>query len=139
MRLKIPKKVFEVLIEIATKSSDEIVFIGVGNAKEGDIIISEFFKCRNIAENTKIEFKADPLCIYTAYKYAEKNGLEIAAIIHSHPAPPYPSSLDMKNMRLWDIPWIIIDSLTGASKAWRVDDNVVEVPMEFVDDDCGRN
>ncbi|MEM0027659.1 MAG: M67 family metallopeptidase [Ignisphaera sp.] len=139
MRLKTSKKVFEALIEMATRSSEEIVLIGIGSTKGSDIIISELFKCKNVAENTRIEFKADPLCIYTAYKYAEKNGLEIVAVIHSHPTPPYPSNLDMKSMRLWNIPWIIIDSSTGASKAWIVNNNVVEIPIELIDDDCGRN
>jgi proteasome lid subunit RPN8/RPN11 len=61
-------------------------------------------------------------------KALEKAGDEydIMGIIHSHPAPPYPSSIDRENMKLWPVVWLIVDSRVGNYKAW-IGDREIEI------------
>jgi len=55
------------------------------------------------------------------------------ALIHSHPAPPNPSIKDLNGMRLWPIPWVIVDSRACRVKAWLLTSTgVYEVKLEFI-------
>ena len=118
MKLVIRDDTLKDVIRKCVGSVIEKVFIGIGTASNDVTNVVEVFECPNIADNPFIRFVADPQCIYRVYKYAEERGMDIAVLIHSHPASPYPSNLDLKGMELWDIPWIIVDSRTGSVKAW---------------------
>jgi len=74
---------------------------------------SEKYKVKKVlpAENilnSPISFKIDPVFLFEAYRKAEEENLELVSIFHSHPAPPFPSSLDLKYMFLNPVPWIIL-------------------------------
>jgi proteasome lid subunit RPN8/RPN11 len=74
-----------------------------------------------VAENidrSSVSFSIDPLRLLKVYTEAEKEGLEVVGIFHSHPAPPSPSPLDLKYMALNPGVWLIMSSLNGAIKAY---------------------
>ena len=62
--------------------------------------------------NSRIQFKINPLLVLAESEKAEKEGLELVGFFHSHPAPPYPSEIDIKNMKLWTNTFWLIFSLT---------------------------
>ena len=61
--------------------------------------------------NSRIQFKINPLLVLAESEKAEKEGLELVGFFHSHPAPPYPSEIDIKNMKLWTNTFWLIFSL----------------------------
>lgn len=62
--------------------------------------------------NSSIKFEINPLLVLTESEKAEKEGLELVGFFHSHPAPSYPSEIDIKNMKLWTNTLWLIFSLT---------------------------
>jgi proteasome lid subunit RPN8/RPN11 len=112
----------------------ERVFFCVGVRKGEKYIVRACRECPNIAKNPRVEFVADPVCTYKVITEAEERGEEVVSIAHCHPASPRPSLKDLRGMRLWRIPWVIVDSTTGSYAAWiiGVDDKVVEVKVETV-------
>ncbi len=55
-------------------------------------------------------FEMEPLEMVRAIDDAEKRGLEVVGIFHSHlKCPPRPSGRDLKGMRLWPVVWLIVD------------------------------
>lgn len=132
MLITISKSLFEYVVRECIYTEVEKVFLAVGVVEEGVTRVLEVVECRNIAENPRVEFVADPQCMYRVFKYAEGKGLDIVALVHSHPAPPHPSALDIKGMRLWSTPWIIVDSRNGSAKAWILKNGVTEIPIQVV-------
>ncbi|MDK6028307.1 Mov34/MPN/PAD-1 family protein [Ignisphaera sp. 4213-co] len=113
----------------------ERIFFGIGKIEVSAYRIVDIIECKNIAKNPETEFLADPMCMYNVYKQAEGKGLEIIALIHSHPADPVPSNLDLKNMRLWEVPWIIINNVKGSYKAWTYNKEKGLEEIEIVEED----
>lgn len=128
----IDKNKFEKIINECKGINIEKIYIAIGIFKENLIKIIEIIECKNIAKNPIIEFKADPQCLYKIIKYAEEKKLEIVALIHSHPALPCPSFIDIKGMKFWRIPWIIIDYRSGNTKAWILkNEEIIEIPIKL--------
>lgn len=126
---------FNELINKVISSDLELVFIGTGRSNGHDFIVEEVHECRNISDIPKVRFYADPLCIYEVYKRASSSDRSILLLAHSHPAPPEPSLDDLYNMRTWAIPWLIISSSTGESKAWIFEnEKLIEINIEI--DNC---
>lgn len=132
MKLVINGKLLQQIVSQCVNSLIEKVFIGVGVVSENIYKVDYIQECRNISLTPLTKFMVDPNCLINLYRLAEKEKKEITVIIHSHPAPPTPSYEDLKNMRLWRIPWIIIDSRGGEYRAWIVvDKDVKEVEIYF--------
>ena len=107
--------------EIVGKSKGSVierVFIGVGLMKGDEAHVLSIHECPNVARDPRVEFKAEPTCLYNVILSAESRGLDIVLLIHSHPAPPQPSSLDLEGLKTWRKPWLIVDSRTGDYRAW---------------------
>ncbi len=62
---------------------------------------------------SRTEFSIDPVIQYRLLVEAEERGEELVCIFHSHPAPPYPSSKDIHNMKLNPVVWLIASKMTG--------------------------
>ena len=115
-------------------SAVERVFFGIGVVEGGVHKVSEVFECPNISPTPGTRFVADPMCVYKLFRYAEARGMEIVLLIHSHPAPPNPSAEDLRGMRLWRIPWLIVSSLDGSYKVWILSNGELsEVCVEVID------
>ena len=73
-------------------------------------------------------FMVDPEEQYQLLIEAENLGEELVCIFHSHPAPPFPSRRDQKNMRLNPVAWLIAskESGTWVSKAFMMEDDQIQ-------------
>ena len=61
---------------------------------------------------------------------AEKNGLDIIGIFHSHPkSEPSPSNTDIKLMKGNPVPWVIYSGLTNDMKAYLLESEVIQIPI----------
>lgn len=89
----------------------------VGERKGDEYIVKRVYFSKNIA-NSPVTFKMSSEDIYRADELAEREKLEIIGLFHSHPAPPCPSKLDLKFMEYWPVPWLIINGIDGATKAY---------------------
>ncbi|MFW9863830.1 MAG: M67 family metallopeptidase [Candidatus Thorarchaeota archaeon] len=104
-----------------------------GFVKDNDVIVSHIELVPNTAKS-RTSFSVDPETEYRLLVEAEERGEDLVGIFHSHPAPPRPSSSDLRNMRLNPVVWIISSKLTGnwKSRAFILDeDNLKEVDLDL--------
>ena len=102
-----------------------------GRVQDNDVVVNHVELVQNIAES-KTSFSVDPEVEYKLLVEAEERGEDLVGIFHSHPAPPKPSSSDLRNMRLNPVVWVISSKLTGCwiSRAFILDeDNLKEVGL----------
>ncbi|MEM4311589.1 MAG: M67 family metallopeptidase [Nitrososphaerales archaeon] len=99
---------FKMLIEHAKRNYPfEACALLFGKIKGNTYRVNKVLLAENIL-NSSVSFKIDENFLLNAYENAEKEGLDLVAIFHSHPALPYPSSLDKKFMALNPVPWVIL-------------------------------
>jgi len=80
----------------------------------------------NVLRST-VRFEIDPKAFYDAFMQADRDGLEFIGLFHSHPAPAYPSSVDLEFMRLWgDAVWLIMSSTDNNFAAFQMSDDKVK-------------
>ncbi|MDQ2686199.1 MAG: Mov34/MPN/PAD-1 family protein, partial [Thermoproteota archaeon] len=52
------------------------------------------------------------------YKIAEKKGLSVIGVFHSHPSDPIPSETDKVYMQINPVPWIIRSTTTNEMRCF---------------------
>ena len=88
------------------------------------------FPLRNVAESPERRYLADPGGVARALKAIDADGLVLVAIYHSHPrGGAEPSRADLAGAA-WDVPYLIVDGVTGRMRAWRLLGGAREVPLE---------
>ncbi len=125
-RLLIPRKDFDKFIRLVSSSNIEVGGVLIGRIEENLYICDRIVVGENIL-NSPIEFRLSDEFLANIILSLRDNE-DIIGIIHSHPAPPVPSLIDRKYMRLWPIIWVIIDSNTLKYKGWFGD---LEVDIDF--------
>jgi proteasome lid subunit RPN8/RPN11 len=73
---------------------------------------------KNSDASPTTRFRIDPQELINGYLRAEKMGLNVVGIFHSHPAPPIPSSTDKIFMEINPVVWLIYSTLTNESRAY---------------------
>jgi [CysO sulfur-carrier protein]-S-L-cysteine hydrolase len=88
---------------------------------------------RNVDESP-VTFSIDSTELLHAYDLAEKKGMQVIAIFHSHPAKPSPSSTDIKFMQINPVVWLIYSTTESQLKAFVHDDNdiVREIAIRII-------
>ncbi len=134
LRIVFPHDLLGRLVGELKHCSIERVFFCVGVRRDDTYFVEDCVECPNVSKAPRVEFTADPVCTYRVIVEAEGKGREVVVIAHCHPARPRPSMKDLKGMKLWKVPWIIVDSTTGDYAAWIMgeDDEIVEVKVETV-------
>ncbi|HII60475.1 M67 family metallopeptidase [Pyrococcus horikoshii] len=130
MILVLPKNIIEEIITRSRESKIEICGFIFGT-KNGERFIGKEVEFIRNRLNSSVEFEMDPEEMINALERAERKGLEVVTIFHSHlNCPPYPSKKDIKGMENWRIPWLIV-SLKGDMKAFilRSNNEVEEVKI----------
>ena len=103
-----------------------------GNISEHSITVDYIELVPNESTSGITSFKVNPEEQYRLLEEAEERNEELVCVFHSHPAPPFPSTTDRRNMKLNPVVWLIASKVSGIweSRAFlMVDDAVEEVMM----------
>jgi proteasome lid subunit RPN8/RPN11 len=78
-------------------------------------------------------FEIHPEIVVKRILESEKDGLDFIGLFHSHRAPAYPSSIDIKSMKLWgDAIWLILALIDGKFAAFQmIDEKIEEVALQI--------
>ena len=115
-----------------TNLPNEAAALIFGNVSEYSIHATQIELVLNESSSTVTSFKVNPEEQYRLLIEAEERDEELVCIFHSHPAPPYPSKTDRRNMRLNPVVWLIASKDSGAweSRAYiLLNDEVEEVQL----------
>ncbi len=128
----ISKEKMNLLLEKSKKSEKELGALLFGRI-EGNRAIVHLIKLLRYSERSTTHFIADPFFLLKSFSEAEKMGLELIGIFHSHPAPPAPSTADLRYMELNPVVWVIVDNTNLAVGAYVLESSgLSEVRIEVV-------
>jgi len=96
-----------------------------GKTTQREAIVKRVVAVPNILKSAT-HFEIDSEVFFDAFMQADEQELEFIGLFHSHPAPAYPSSVDLKFMRLWgDAVWLILSSIHDNFAAFQMTDGKV--------------
>jgi len=96
--------------------------------KEDEVL--DIFFTDNI-EESPINFTISNEQLIEAYKIAEDQNVEIVGIFHSHPnSDAFPSNTDKKFMQSNPVAWIIYSGINKNFKAYILESDSIEIPIE---------
>jgi len=104
------------------------VLIGI---REDDVItVKEIVEIENIAESPFL-FEMSPEGLYKAWMDAERKGMDVVAVFHTHPAGnARPSAFDLEGLKQTGLPWVIV-GIDGI-KAFIYRSGIEEVEIELL-------
>lgn len=98
----------------------------------GKSSITEIVPMTN-ADRSPYSFSIEPSELLSAYDKAEKSGLQVIGIYHSHPGKPSPSATDKKYMELNPVVWLIYSTTEERFSAFISDGGVDKVDLNIRD------
>ena len=121
MILQLTKEQLQLLREEARRSHPvEACALLFGKLTKGDAVVTKIIVAPNVLRST-VRFEIDPQVVYTTFEQADQEELQFIGLFHSHPAPPNPSNIDLKYMRLWgDAVWLILSSIDDSIAAFQM-------------------
>ena len=94
MKLSIRQEYLSMVIKRARKSKIEICGLLFGRKSQGELLVEEVVEVPN-SLSSEMGFRMEPTEVIRAIENAEKKGLELVGIYHSHlRCPPLPSEKD---------------------------------------------
>ena len=109
------------------KEPNESCAILFGKNENSRFITKDVFLTDNV-EQSPVSFTISNDDLIKAYEYAEKNGLEIIGIFHSHPdSAAYPSGTDQKYMETNPVPWISFSNITDEFRGYILESAVIPI------------
>ena len=126
-KITLSQSIKKTLIQHAeNENPNESCAILYGN---GDTV-SDVFLTKNI-EESPVNFTISNDQLIEGYKIAEEKKLQVIGIFHSHPnSEAYPSSTDKKFMHSNPVVWIIYSGVNKNFKAYVLESDVLEIPIE---------
>ena len=104
------------------------ILFGTSNDKTWET--TDIFLTENI-DKSEVNFTISNKQLMEGYTIAEDKGLDIVGIFHSHPnSQPSPSNTDIKLMKGNPVPWIIYSGITKEMKAYLLDSDLIQIPIE---------
>lgn len=91
----------------------------LGQWVDGGAEVRELFLAENSAQSP-VMFRIAPQDLLRGYEQAERVGLEVVGIFHSHPAPAWPSRMDLEYMRINPVIWLIMSMPSGEQRAFQL-------------------
>ncbi len=118
-----------VLKMYAVASEVERVAIMLGVIEGSEARVYSLYEVENL-KGSPVKFEADPWQVVQASKTAEKYGLEIVGVFHTHTScPASPSPKDLEGMKAWPYVWII--ACKDEVRAWVPSEGSArEIPLE---------
>jgi [CysO sulfur-carrier protein]-S-L-cysteine hydrolase len=109
------------------------LLLGNNTNKENEIQVKETLSMKNSDASPTTRFRIDSQELINGYLRAEKMGLNVVGIFHSHPAQPIPSSTDKIFMEINPVVWLIYSTLTNESRAYIFEqEKTREVPLSVI-------
>ena len=104
-----------------------------GKSTQKEVIVQKVVAAPNKLHSTT-RFEIHPETVVEAITEADKEGLDLIGLFHSHPAPATPSIIDHKFMKLWgDAVWVIYSSTNGDLAAYQMKNSEIrEVTIRIV-------
>lgn len=122
----------ELAFEVKKESPNEAVALLFGHRNNGDWVVERVMPVRNSTPSPYM-FSIAPEDIYQAYLWADRNGVELVGIFHSHLGEPYPSSVDVKYMELNAVVWVIAGYGATEFRAYMLSgERVLEVDLVVI-------
>ena len=113
-----------------TEKPNESCAILFGKEENRECTIEKIFLAENI-ENSPVNFTISAEQRLEADRIEKETGLKIIGIFHSHPnSKAYPSNTDKKFMSLNPVVWIIFSGISKEFKAFILDSEILEIPIE---------
>ena len=130
MQLVLTNNQKNILSEHSSKNKpNEACALLFGVTENENLIVKEVFLTKNIDES-KTHFTVANDELIRGYKEAEEKKLEVVGIFHSHPdSEPYPSSTDVKFMKINPVSWLIFSGISSDFKAYGFDSEIFEIPV----------
>jgi [CysO sulfur-carrier protein]-S-L-cysteine hydrolase len=121
----------EMLVRISdeAKPNESCAFL-LGSADGATVV--EILQRKNV-DGSPYSFSIEPAELLEAYDMAEKRGLNVMGIFHSHPGKTTPSPTDMKYMQLNPVTWLIYSSTEQEFAAYLGDDDIKKVEIKIRD------
>lgn len=110
MELEIKRSHLSSILDMAGRSEVEVCGFLFGKREKDSITVEEVCFVGNRLKSP-VAFEMEPMEMVEAMEEAEKRGLEVVGIFHSHlKCPPRPSGRDLRGMELWPVVWFIVDN-----------------------------
>jgi proteasome lid subunit RPN8/RPN11 len=121
------------LLEHAKKTAPaESCALLFGHEESGTSTVKEVFLTQNI-EDSPVNFTISNEELLSGYKQAEKNGLDVIGIFHSHPhSEAMPSSTDREFMIINPVVWMIFSNKENQLNAFVLESEIIPVMIKTV-------
>ncbi|MBI5697396.1 MAG: M67 family metallopeptidase [Thaumarchaeota archaeon] len=122
----------QILIEHAVKSApNESCALLFGNEDSNTCTVKDIFLTEN-TEKSPINFTISNEELLAGYKEAERNGLDVIGIFHSHPhSEARPSMTDKKFMTVNPVIWMIFSNIQSELNAFVLESDIIPVKVEI--------
>ena len=124
----------QLLAHAETQLPQEAVALLFGTFSDDHTLVQHIELLPNDSTNNQTSFSVDPEIQYKLLMAADERGETMVGIFHTHPAPPRPSSSDIKNMKLNPVVWLVASKTTGEwiVRAYVLEkDTPVEIPIKI--------
>ncbi len=103
-----------------------------GNNDDRQFLIKDIFLTKN-SKPSPVNFAISNEELIQAYQEAEKRGLEVIAIFHSHPdSVAYPSSTDLQYMQINPVPWVIYSNASNELMAYILESTIIPLDVTII-------
>lgn len=89
----------------------------LGRREDSRFLLQEVVPTQN-KESSIASFAIDEERLLEIYRIAEKKGLSVIGVFHSHPSDPIPSETDKVYMQINPVPWIIRSTTTNEMRCF---------------------
>lgn len=103
-----------------------------GHEESGTSTVKEVFLTQNI-EDSPVNFTISNEELLSGYKQAEKKGLDVIGIFHSHPySEATPSRTDREFMTINPVVWMIFSNKENQLNAFVLESEIIPVMIKTV-------
>lgn len=122
----------QILIEHAKKTApSESCALLFGKDDTDTATVKEVFLAKNI-ENSPVNFTISNEELLAGYQEAERNGLDVIGIFHSHPhSEAVPSHTDKKFMTINPVIWVIFSNKENQLNAFVLESEMTPVAIKI--------
>ena len=123
----------QILLDHAKKCAPaESCALLFGKEEFGTSTTQQVYLTKNI-ENSPVNFVISNEELLSGYQEAEKNGLEVIGIFHSHPhSEAIPSSTDRKFMTINPVVWMIYSNSQDKLNAFVLESEIIPVSIKLL-------